>query len=173
MDNTANTIDHQASGWRLKLGVGMFIVSILLPIIGVPLVAKLGLSSAMTTALSGGLLVAAEIMGLASVAVMGKPGYTYIKKRFFGFLKQYGPQDEVSARRYTIGLVMFCIPILFGWLSIYFRKWIPGFAANPLPYAIGGDVLLLSSLFVLGGNFWDKISALFMHSAKVQLGRQP
>ena len=171
MDNTANAMDQPAAAWRLKLGVGMFITSILLPIIGVPLTAKLGLSTAVTTTLSGGLLVAAEIMGLASVAVMGKQGYTYIKKRFFGFLKQYGPLDEVSARRYTIGLVMFWIPILFGWLSIYTFKWIPGFTTNPLPYAIGGDVLLLTSLFVLGGNFWDKISALFNHSAKVQFDR--
>ncbi len=168
MGNTANAIDQPAATWRLKLGVGMFIVSILLPIIGVPLTAKLGLSAAMTTTLSGGLLVAAEIMGLAAVAVMGKQGYTYIKKRFFGFLKQYGPLDEVGARRYTIGLVMFCTAILFGWLSIYTREWIPGFTTNPLPYAIGGDVLLLTSLFVLGGNFWDKIRVVFIHSAKVR-----
>ena len=171
MGNTANTIDPPATTWRLKLGVGMFIMSILLPIIGVPLTARLGLSAAVTTTLSGGMLVAAEIMGLAAVAVMGKSGYIYIKKRFFGFLKQYGPRDEVSPHRYTIGLVMFWIPILFGWLSIYTREWIPGFTTNPLPYAIGGDILFLASLFVLGGNFWDKISALFNHSAKVQFDR--
>ncbi len=173
MGNTANAMDQPAAAWRLKLGVGMFIMSILLPIIGVPLVAKLGLSTAVTTTLSGGLLVAAEIMGLAAVAVMGKSGYIYIKNRLFGFLKQYGPPDEVSARRYTIGLVMFWIPILFGWLSIYIFKWIPGFTTNPLPYAIGGDILLLSSLFVLGGNFWDKISSLFIHSSKTQFDRSP
>ena len=171
MDNTANAMGQPAAAWRLKLGVGMFIVSILLPIIGVPLTAKLGLSAAVTTTLSGGLLVAAEIMGLAAVAVMGKSGYIVIKKRFFGFLKQYGPRDEVSTRRYTIGLVMFWIPILFGWLSIYTREWIPGFTTNPLPYAIGGDILFLASLFVLGGNFWDKIRSLFIHSANAQFDR--
>ena len=74
MDNTANAMDQPAAAWPLKLGVGMFIMSILLPIIGVPLTAKLGLSAAVTTTLSGGLLVAAEIMGLAAVAVMGKSG---------------------------------------------------------------------------------------------------
>jgi len=169
--NTANTIDPPATTWRLKLGVGMFIMSILLPIIGVPLTARLGLSAAVTTTLSGGMLVAAEIMGLAAVAVMGKSGYIYIKNRLFGFLKQYGPPDEVSPHRYTIGLAMFCTAILFGWLSIYTREWIPGFTTNPLPYAIGGDILLLASLFVLGGNFWDKIRSLFIHSAKAQFDR--
>ena len=66
-----------------------------------------------------------------------------------------------------IGLVMFCTPILFGWLSIYTAGYIPAFAQNPFPYALGGDLLLLASLFVLGGDFWDKIRSLFVHDAEV------
>jgi hypothetical protein len=38
---------------------------------------------------------------------------------------------------------------------------------NPLPYAGGGDLIFLVSLFVLGGDFWDKIRALFVYSDKV------
>lgn len=30
------------------------------------------------------------------------------------------------------------------------------------------DALLLISLFVLGGEFWDKLRALFIHQAKVR-----
>jgi hypothetical protein len=33
--------------------------------------------------------------------------------------------------------------------------------------AIVGDFILLFSLFVLGGNFWDKLRALFIRDAKV------
>ena len=168
MSDTVKKQNQQAAGWRLKLGIGMFIVSILIPVIGVPLAAKFGFSAAVTSYLSGGLLLAAELMGLAAVAVMGKDGYAYVKQRFFGFLKKYGPPDEVSPRRYTIGLVMLGIPLLFGWVSIYTREWIPGFTTNPLFYAIGGDMILLSSLIVLGGDFWDKVRALFIHSAKTR-----
>ena len=32
---------------------------------------------------------------------------------------------------------------------------------------ITGDIILLLSLFVLGGNFWDKLRALFIRDAKV------
>jgi hypothetical protein len=35
-------------------------------------------------------------------------------------------------------------------------------------YVIGGDVLLISSLFVLGGDFWDKVRALFVYDAKAR-----
>ncbi len=157
-----------AAGWRLKSGVVIFVLSIIVPAAGVPVVAGLGLSATVTATVSGALLVGAEVLGILAVAVMGKPGFVYIKSRVFGFIKQYGPPREVSRGRYRIGLVMFCLAILFGWVSIYAADYIPGFAQDPLPYAIGGDLLLLASLFVLGGNFWDKIRSLFVYDAVAQ-----
>ena len=153
--------------WRLRLGILIFILSIVLPVAGIPLLAQLDLSKTITTSVSAGLLVAAEILGVAAVAVMGKPGYLYIKSRVIGILKQYGPPQEVSRARYRTGLVMFVTPILFGWVSIYIAEYLPGFIDFPLVYAIGGDLLLLASLFVLGGDFWDKVRALFIYSDKV------
>lgn len=167
MIEEASNRDQPAEGWRLKVGVLLFALSIILPIVGIPFVASLGLSGTIATSVSGGLLIGAELFGVAAVAVMGKPGYLYIKNRVFSFLKQYGPPKEVSQTRYNIGLVLFCVPILFGWLSPYFSDLIPGFMQNPLPYAVGGDLILLGSLFVLGGDFWDKIRALFVYSDKV------
>ena len=134
--------------------------------------AALDLSVTMKSSVSGGLLIGAEVLGILAVAVMGKPGYLYIKSRFFGFLKRYSPPHEVSRSRYNIGLVMFCIPILFGWVSIYAAEYFPGFSQNPLPYAIGGDLLLLVSLFVLGGDFWDKIRALFIYDVDVHFSQR-
>jgi hypothetical protein len=110
--------------------------------------------------------VGAEVLGILAVAVMGKSGYAYIKNRVFGFLKQYGPPAEVSRSRYTIGLVMFAVPFVFGWLAPYAADLVPGYLGNEFGYAIVGDVLLLVSLFVLGGDFWDKLRALFIGGAK-------
>jgi hypothetical protein len=167
MNEDASTAAQPAIGWRLKLGVTIFVLSILLPVAGIPLVATLGLSGTITASVSGVLLVGAEVLGVLAVAVMGKPGYLYIKSRVFGLLRRYGPPEEVSRARYNIGLVMFILPILFGWSSIYAADYIPLFGENLLAYAIGGDLLLLASLFVLGGDFWDKIRALFVYSDKV------
>ena len=155
-----------ATGWRLKLGVALFGLSILFPVLGVPLVAAMGLSAATVATISGVLLVGAEVLGIAAVAVMGKSGYAYIKNRVFGFLKQYGPPAEVSRTRYTIGLIMFAVPIVFGWVAPYAIDLIPDYLGNELTYGIIGDLLLLTSLFVLGGDFWDKLRALFIHGAK-------
>ena len=163
----SNTEANVVTGWRFKFGILMFILSIVLPLAGIPLVTSLDLSKAITASFSGGLLVCAEILGILAVAVMGKPGYLMIKSHVVGLFKQYGPPREVGPVRYRIGLAMFLTPILFGWVSIYIADYIPGFDDHPLVYAISGDALLLASLFVLGGDFWDKVRALFIHSAKV------
>jgi len=155
-----------AAGWRLKLGVILFGLSIVLPVLGVPLVAVTGLSATTVATISGAMLAGSEVLGLVAVAVMGKSGYAFIKNRVFGFLKRYGPPAEVGRTRYTIGLVMFAVPIAFGWLAPYAADWIPGYLGNEFTYAIIGDLLLLASLFVLGGDFWDKVRALFIHGAK-------
>jgi hypothetical protein len=158
--------DVPVAGWQLKLGVTLFGLSIVLPVLGIPLVAAMELSTEAVATVSGVLLVAAEMLGLVAVAVMGKSGYAYIKNLVFGFFKQYGPPGEVSRTRYTIGLVMFSVPVIFGWLAPYVADWVPGYLGNELIYGIVGDLLFLVSLFVLGGDFWDKLRALFIHGAK-------
>ena len=167
INRSSDTSQHPAIGWRLKSGVALFIFSIAMPLIGIPSVTALNFSSTVTASVSGVLLVGAEVVGILAIAVMGKDGYAYIKNRVFGFLKQYGPPREVSRLRYRLGLVMFGVPVLFGWVSIYAGSIIPGFTKSPLLFALGGDILLLTSLFVLGGSFWDKIRALFVYDAEV------
>ncbi len=166
-----NPPELKPEGWRLKLIAVLFGLSILLPVAGVPLVALFDFSTSVTATVTGGLLVSAEVMGLAAAAVMGKSGYALIKKKVFGFIKQYGPPNKVSRLRYKVGLAMFLVPILFGWVSIYTARWIPGFESKPFFYAVGGDLMLLASLFVLGGDFWDKIRSLFIHDAEVRFPR--
>jgi len=162
----ASQPDAPAVGWRLKLGIGLLALSIILPVAGVPLVALVGLSAGRVATISGALLAGAEVIGIVAVAVMGKSGYAYIKNHVFRFLKQYGPPAEVGRTRYTVGLVMFAVPFIFGWLAPYASHLVPGYPGNEFVYAIVGDVLLLSSLFILGGDFWDKLRALFVHGAK-------
>lgn len=153
-------------GWRFKLGVTLLGLSIALPVLGVPLIAAMGLATTTIATGSGIMLVGAEVLGIVAVAIMGKSGYAHIKNRVFGFFKQYGPPAEVGRPRYTIGLVMFAVPILFGWLAPYAAEMIPGYLGNEIIYGVVSDVLLLTSLFVLGGDFWDKLRALFIYGAK-------
>jgi hypothetical protein len=48
----------------------------------------------------------------------------------------------------------------------YMPSWLPD--SSPVrPYvSIASDVIFLVSLFVLGGDFWDKIRSLFVSEAR-------
>jgi hypothetical protein len=167
MDAPASMPEPPVLGRRLKLGIALFALSLLLPLLGLPALALFDLSARMRASLYGGILAAGEILGIAAVAVMGKIGYAYVKGRFVGLLKQHGPPREVSRLRYTLGLVMFSVPILYGWVSPYAAELIPGLKRAPLAFALAGDLLLVASLFVLGGKFWDKLRSLFVHDAEI------
>ena len=109
---------------------------------------------------------------MAAIAIMGKSGFNLIIERIFSFLKKHGPPDRVSLTRYRIGLVMFVLPIVFGWLGPYGAHQIPGYEAHRFTVNVIGDVMLISSLFVLGGDFWDKVRALFIYEAKSHIPGQ-
>ena len=160
---------HSQSGWRLRLGLTIFIVGFASPLL-IPVIAATDLPTGWKTVISGALAVGIpEVFSLIAIAIMGRAGFNAIKSRFFGFIKKHGPSDRVSRTRYRVGLVMFVLPFLFGWLGPYFAHRIPGYEAYRLPVSIAGDMLLVSSLFVLGGDFWDKVRALFVHDAMVQI----
>ena len=163
----SNTAQPRA-GWRLRLGLIILIVGFLSPL-AIPLVTATELSSKWKAIISGALAVGIpEVFSIVAIAIMGKAGFNYIKARIFGFLKKHGPPDRVSRTRYHIGLAMFILPILFGWLAPYVSPYVPGYAAHRLSVNIIGDLMLFTSLFVLGGDFWDKVRALFIQQARVQ-----
>lgn len=151
--------------WRLRLGIIVFVIGFLSPLL-IPLVTASELPTKWKAIISGCLAVGIpELFSVIAIAIMGKPGFNYIKERFFGFLKKYGPADRVSRTRYRIGLVMFLLPIFFGWLAPYAPHLLPGYEAHRFFVNLIGDMMFVSSLFVLGGNFWDKVQALFIHGA--------
>ena len=156
-------------GWRFKVGIIIFVVGFLSPLL-IPVVAATGLPTSWKAAISGLLAVGIpEVFSLAAIAVMVKSGFNYLKGRLFALLRKYGPPDVVSRTRYRIGLVMFLLPLLFGWLAPYLSSLIPFLKTHCIALGIIGDALFVVSLFVLGGDFWDKLRALFIHEAKAQI----
>jgi hypothetical protein len=151
-------------GTRVKLGFAVFIVSIAWPIL-IPVLPMLGVSAAATATITGVMVVAAELLLLAGAAIAGKQGFDYIKKRVFDKLKIFAPPMKVSPVRYRIGLILFAATLFFAWATPYFGHRIPGYETNVLTYAIAGDLILLISLFLLGGGFWEKLRSLFVHNA--------
>ena len=166
---TTSKTEPLRAGWRFKLGLVVLIVGFLSPL-SIPLVTASDLPTQWKAVISGALAVGIpEVFTILAIAIMGKSGYNLIKERIFSFLKKHGPPDRVSPTRYRVGLFMFAIPVLFGWLGPYGAHHIPGFLDHRFLVSLIGDIMFIASLFVLGGDFWDKIRGLFIHDAKITI----
>ena len=170
MEEKTTKIDQPNAGWRFRIGVVVFIAGFLSPLL-IPWVLASGLPMEWKAIISGGLSFGVpEVFAFLAIAIMGKAGFNRLKEFFFGLIRRYGPPDRVSRARYRVGLVMFLVPLLFGWLIPYASSHVPGYEAHRIMLGIIGDVMLVSSLIVLGGDFWDKIRALFVYDAKARFG---
>jgi hypothetical protein len=168
MTHDASTTEPSHPGWRFRLGVSFFALGLVCPVF-VPLVAATGLPTEWKAILSGLLMLGIpELLWVVAVAVMGKAGFDYIKARVFRFFKRHALPRTVSRTRYRIGLALFLLPLLFAWLAPYAPGAIPGYESQRFAVNLAGDLLLLTSLFVLGNDFWEKLRALFIYEAKVR-----
>jgi hypothetical protein len=155
---------------RLYVGGVIFIMGFLSPLL-VPLITGSPLPVGWKTAISGLLIVGIpELTMLVAAAVMGKAGFDFLKQWLFNLLKKHlAPPETVSPTRYLLGLILFSIPLLYGWIAPYLVDHILLFEQHHMEFAIIGDLLLFCSLFVLGGEFWDKLRALFIYKTKVSI----
>jgi len=106
---------------------------------------------------------------LLVIAVMGKAGFAELKRTIGHYISGVIPTPvaEVSPLRHKIGVVMFCLPLLSSFLEPYFDNFFPGVRPNLWQLQALGDLMFIGSFFVLGGNFWDKVHALFVRKARV------
>ena len=150
---------------RMIWGTIVLVTGFLSPLL-IPLVLASELSSTLKSVFSGLLAFGIpEIFMLVAIGIFGKEGFNYLK-RFIGlFIRRYGPPDEVSLLRYRIGLVLFAIPLIVGLVLPYVLFEFEFLMQIMFPLIITLDALLLLSVFVLGGNFWDKLRGLFIHQA--------
>lgn len=150
---------------RFRLGATIFIIGFCSPLL-IPLITATDLPLKWKATLSGALALGIpELFSIIAIAIMGKPGFQQLKEIFFGFIKKHGPAEKVSLTRYRIGLVMFILPVMIGWLAPYGPHQIKGFEPQGLPVNIAFDLMFFASFFVLGGEFWDKLQALFVYGA--------
>jgi len=150
---------------RLKLGIALLILGLVMPF-GTVFVTGTDWPVAVKTVVSGVLLLGFEIMIFPAIALMGKENFNRIVNRAKGILKTLKPAGNVGRTRYTIGLVLLIGPVLFGWIASYVPSWLPAENAARVWTNVGLDLIVATSLFVLGGDFWDKLQALFRYDAR-------
>ena len=155
-------------GWRFWLGILFFALAWLVPL-GIPLVALTGLSMAAKATISGLLLAGLpEVFGVVAIVLLGRDGFAWVEGRALAILRRYGPPREVGRTRYYIGLTMLFLPGIYAWIGMYVPDRLPGYSEHRISIALTLDSLFFASFLVLGGDFWDKVRALFVHGAKAR-----
>jgi hypothetical protein len=155
-----------SAGWRFKLGIIMVALMFVVWFL-IPLAAAMHASAGTIAAITGGIFIANKVLLLVAVAIMGKSGFRELKKLLFGYVAVLAPNPIVGTVRYRIGLAMFSLPLLSGILTPFVDAFWPGLRPNSWPLQLFGNIMLIGSFFVLGGNFWDKLRALFVRTATV------
>lgn len=152
---------------RFFIGGTLFVVGFLCPLF-VPLVTGSDLpgnwKATLTTALMVGL---PEVGMLLAAAVLGKQGFAQLKEMFFSRFRKVTEPSAVSANRYRVGLFMFFVPLLLGWLQPYVVhffscNWWRRFMAC---YHCGFDIRLKSGC--IGGRILGKDSWSFYSSHRI------
>ncbi len=153
---------------RLNFGIGLLVLAAISPLFGL-LVARTNWSGTVKATVIG-LLTAGvpEVLSILAAAVLGKENFQRIKAKVLSLLRRLRPTAQVGKTRYTIGLVMFVVPIIPTYVMAYMPQWLPDTSSTRLCVNIAADCLFLASLFVLGGDFWDKLGALFLYESRVK-----
>jgi hypothetical protein len=153
----------------MNLALVLWVGGFFLPL-AIPLVIRLPLPITTKTALAGLLVLGLpQLLTVIAIALVGKSGFHYIRELIFGAAKRLEPPAHVSRARYHTGLVMLFLPLAVSLLEPYST---PLLAMEHLPHWVFGaveDTLFLMSFFVLGGEFWDKVKALFIYEARAVL----
>lgn len=158
MKNT--DLSPPTSKWRYYGGWIFFILCWVVPLAS-PLIPLLGFSKTVTAILIGAsLLGIPELFIIIAIALWGKATFDYFMGYFYRFIKRVSPPRTVSVRRYYIGLVLFMGSFIPCWIIAY----IPSLFSRGMRFGIviSFDVIFLLSFFILGGDFWEKIRALFI-----------
>ena len=164
--------EPQNPGFRFYLGLGVFILSVFMLPIGIVL-QKYVADHFWKAFVIAVFWASAPIMKVSSIAILGKPSYLWIKYKFWHLFVKVTKPHEVSRLRYNIGLFMFFLPIIPNYIMSYAPDMITEAYHVRLIINISIDAIFICSLFVLGGDFWDKLRALFTYKEKAKFEEKP
>ncbi len=164
----ADNIPAALPRWRFKLGIVLFFLAFA-PHVALGLVILSGAGARAVGAMAALSFTLNKVFLLASVVVLGRAGFDRLKSYVVGSLRRHVMRDAVGPWRYRIGLVLFVVPLVFAWKAPYVTELMPILGRHSTTAAIVTDAIFIVSLFVLGGDFWDKLRALFVREATVTL----
>jgi len=147
--------------WRFYTGLAALVLSLILPLfaLAVPL---LGLPTSISAVVVGGLFAGGpEALTLLAAALLGKETLAYFLAKAKRALRDVVLIRPVSKVRYYVGLTIAVVSLVPLYLYGYGPEHMPPGDARIYILA-GSDLAFLVSVFLMGGEFWDKLRRLFV-----------
>mgnify|MGYP000868173482 FL=1 len=157
---------HPEKNWKYYLGLSLFGYSFV-PILTVELLFFLPLSHAQAASMALIYVGSGEVAFFAAIALLGRSFVETLKAKFKAFFirnKPAQPPRPIGKTRHTVGVILFFasfFPYPFVVAALIFLHP-TGRDLNYLVAALlAGDGIFITSLFVLGGEFWERLKRLF------------
>src|SRR5262249_15494492 len=136
--------------------------SVILPL-GAVLVPMLGLPAAHSVVLAGALVAGGpEVLCIVAIALLGKDTFQYFTHKAKSVLRRAVIDRPVSKTRYYVGLAIFLLSFVPAYLYAYLSAAMPGQSIRVYILA-AMDLAFVASVFLMGGEFWDKVGRLFVY----------
>ncbi|MGI9584925.1 MAG: hypothetical protein ACR2N7_04985 [Acidimicrobiia bacterium] len=162
------------SRWRKWLGIGLFVLHIILPVLALILVPIFGLPESVNAILIGLSVVGGpDVILVMSIAMLGKDGVTELMTKFGSAIKTLTKWDAVTKTRYTIGLWVATIALVLPTVILFF--WHDSIANLGGAPGWGFWVLLVSTfafigaVISMGAPLWSRVEALVTWDAQIIL----
>lgn len=150
---------------RLYGGIAVLAIAWLIPLLGIPVSRTnwpIGAKAAIIGLLTFG---GPELLSIVAIIILGRESYELILEKLKKIFRRIQPSGKVSRLRYHIGLALFLLPIIPTYIMGYFPHLLPDTSPMRLIVSISSDLMFIVSLFVLGGDFWDKLRSLFIYDS--------
>ncbi len=164
---------HPEKNWKYYLGLSLFGYSFV-PILTVELLFFLPISHAEAASLAVIYVGSGEVAFFAAIALLGRPFVDTLKtklKSFFIRNKPARPPRPIGKTRHTIGVILFFasfLPYPFVVAALMFLHPTGRDIHYLVAVLLAGDGIFITSLFVLGGEFWERLKRLFEWPGKQQ-----
>ncbi|WP_295454844.1 transporter suffix domain-containing protein [uncultured Thiodictyon sp.] len=151
-------------GPRTYAGMAALVLAFILPVF-VIVIPFLGLSAKWSALLTTGLLVGGpELLTLVAVALLGKDALRYFTDKVKQALWGLVIETRVSKFQYYLGLSLSLASIL----PLYIYGYLPGLLpeGGRIPILAAADLIFIASMFIMGGEFWEKVQRIFVWEGK-------
>ncbi len=157
--------------WKYYLGLSLFCYSFL-PLGIVFVLPFLGMTLAQAGAFSVVFLASGEMAFWCAAALLGKAFVTALKTRIKAWLKRPHAPVPISRNRHRFGITLVAASFLPYYVVLIYLLFF-SHKESELKFLawslVAGEGAFMAGLFILGGDFWDRLKDLFAWPGREKL----